>query len=116
MREIRLFLDQNHPEVYHYLPEPSLELPKVPKQWLANVCASVIGEEFSQWVKTRVNARHEKVADKKDIMIKMDPQMAEIFKASTAVSSKSNVLSSITNPSFFHSQQGSERKFTLAEF
>jgi len=32
--------------------------------------------------------RHEKVAVKKDLMIQMDSDMAEIFQASTAVSSK----------------------------
>ena len=51
VKEIRHFLDQYHPEVYHYLPEPSIELPKVPKQWLANVCATILEEKFSKWVK-----------------------------------------------------------------
>ena len=32
--------------------------------------------------------RHEKVAVKKDLMIQMDSDMAKIFQASTAVSSK----------------------------
>jgi hypothetical protein len=40
-------LDSNHPEVYEYLPEPSLELPKTPRQWIANVCATVLGDEFN---------------------------------------------------------------------
>ena len=31
VKEIRQYLDDNHPEVYAYLPEPSLELPKTPK-------------------------------------------------------------------------------------
>ena len=47
VKDIRQYLDENHPEVYHYLPEPSLELPKVPKQWLANVCTTILKEEFS---------------------------------------------------------------------
>ena len=51
MKEIRQFLDDNHPEVYLYLPEPSLELPKVPKQWLANICASLLEDKFNSWVK-----------------------------------------------------------------
>ena len=51
VKEIRQFLDESHPEVYHYLPEPSIELPKVPKQWLANVCATILQEKFSKWVK-----------------------------------------------------------------
>ena len=44
-------MDENHPEVYDYLPEPELELPKTPKQWIANVCSSVLEEKFSKWVK-----------------------------------------------------------------
>ena len=47
MKEIRQFLDKKHPEVYRYLPEPSLELPKVPKAWLANVCATLLNEKFT---------------------------------------------------------------------
>ena len=31
VKEIRQFLDDEHPEVYAYLPEPNLELPKTPK-------------------------------------------------------------------------------------
>ena len=88
VREIREYLDYFHPEVYEYLPEPALELPKTPKQWIANVCASVLKAEFANWVKNQVDIRHNKVADKKDIMIQMDPQMAQIFKSSIAVSSK----------------------------
>ena len=61
VKEIRQFLDEEHPEVYRYLPEPNLELPKVPKQWLANVCATILHEKFSKWVKERVAARHAKV-------------------------------------------------------
>ena len=80
IKEIQTFLDDNHPEVYEYLPEPSLELPKTPKQWLANVCATVLHEEFSKWVKQQVELRHDKVAVKKDMMIKMDPEMAQIFR------------------------------------
>ena len=65
--------------MYEYLPEPVLELPKVPKQWLANVCATILKEKFSDWVKKQVKARHQKVMVKKDLGIKMDPEMAAIF-------------------------------------
>lgn len=51
IKEIRQFLDENHPEVYAYLPEPSLELPKTPKQWIINVVATILQDEFSKWVK-----------------------------------------------------------------
>ena len=88
MKEILQFLDDDHPQVYDYLPEPNIELPKTPKQWIANVCATVLEEKFSKWVKVQVAARHEKVGVKKDLMIQMDPEIAKIFKLSTAVSSK----------------------------
>jgi hypothetical protein len=88
IKEIRQFLDEVHPEVYDYLPEPDIELPKTPKQYVVNVVATILKEEFSKWVKLQVWARHEKVAVKKDVMIQMDPEMLAIFQASTAVSSK----------------------------
>ena len=50
--------------------------------------ASVVKDDFLKWVETQVKARHEKVSVKKDIMIAMDQEMAAIFHASTAVSSK----------------------------
>ena len=88
MKEIREFLDDEHPWVYAYLPEPNLELPKVPKQWFANVCATLLKEKFSKWVKHRSDNRHEYVAEKGDLNIEMDPEIAEAYKKSNAVSSK----------------------------
>ena len=69
VKEIRQFLDEKHPEVYEYLPEPNLELPKTPKQWLCNVCSTVLKDSFTKWVKEQVKARHEKVMIKKDLGI-----------------------------------------------
>ena len=69
-------MDNHHPEVYEYLPEPKLELPKTPKQWVANVIATLLGDKFAEWVAHQVEERHRKVAVKKDIMIQMDPEMA----------------------------------------
>ena len=88
IKEIRQFLDDNYPEVYEYLPEPNIELPKTPKQWIVNTCATVLKEDFIDWVQLQVKARHEKVMQEKDLAIVMDPKMAAIFNASTAVSSK----------------------------
>ena len=73
LKEIKQFLMENHAHVYQYLPEPELELPKTPKQWIANVCATVLEDLFSKWVKKQVDARHEKVAIEKDLMIDIDP-------------------------------------------
>ena len=79
VKEIRQFLDENHPEVYDYLPHPDLELPKVPKQYLANVCATVLQEKFSNWVKYQQDRRHHYIGSKGDMFVAMDPEMAAIF-------------------------------------
>ena len=79
IKEIKQFLDEKHPEVYAYLPEPKLELPKTPKQWVVNVCATVLKEKFTDWVKFKIATRHEKVLVKKDMGIQMDSEMAAIF-------------------------------------
>ena len=36
-----------------YLPDEP-DLPKVPKQWIVNVCAAVLGEDFKDWVHEQV--------------------------------------------------------------
>ena len=81
-------MDDNHPDVFAYLPERELEIPKTPKAWIGNVITSVKGDEFNNWVKAQMNNRHQKVAVKKDIMIQMDPEIARVFQSSSAISSK----------------------------
>ena len=53
-----------------------------------NVCAAVLGEDFKAWVHEQVEDRYALMADKKEIMIAMDPAMAAKFAASSHVSSK----------------------------
>ena len=75
------------PQVANYLPDPE-DLPKVPKQWIVNVCAAVIGDDFRAWVAQQIEERNSLMAEKKEIMIQMDPVMAAKFSASTHVSCK----------------------------
>ena len=81
-------MDENYPYVYKYLPEPSLELPRVPKQYIADVCVTILEDKFANWVNNQINARHQNVVEKGDLMIQMDSQMAEVLRQSQAVSSK----------------------------
>ena len=55
-----------------YLPDEP-DLAHVPKQWIVNVCAAVIGEPFKQWVREQIEERNELMAEKKEVMIAMDP-------------------------------------------
>ena len=80
------------PDILDYLPDQP-DLKKVPKQWIVNVCAAVIGAPFRTWVAEQVNARNEHVKSKKNMMISIDPKMAEKFAQSTHVSCKSIIHS-----------------------
>ena len=57
-----------------------MELPKTPKQWIANMCATVLEDLFAKWVKAQVDKRHQKVAVQKDLMIDIDPEIARVFQ------------------------------------
>ena len=38
-----------HPVIHDYLPDAP-DLAKTPKQWVVNICATVIGQPFKDWV------------------------------------------------------------------
>ena len=56
--------------------------------------ATVMGTVFTDWVKERIDQRNEEVKDKGDMNIELDPDIAEAFKNSTAVSCKCHIRSS----------------------
>ena len=47
-----------------------------------------MGQPFRTWVGGRIEARNVKVAEEGDMMIEMDPEIARIYRESTAVSGK----------------------------
>lgn len=78
---------QDHLEVANWLPD-LIEIPRLPKEFLANVAFTVIGDPFGQWVKQQIEARNQKLTTEKQLNIDLDPELAAAFNASTAVSSK----------------------------
>lgn len=64
------------------------ETEKLPRQYLANVIYTVVGDPFHKWKEDIIEARNRKVAEKKDLFCDMDPEIAAVFKASTAIPSK----------------------------
>ena len=90
------------PECHPYFPVWK-EVRKLPKQWIVNVAASVLGEPFVAWVANAIRARNEKVAVERDVMINVDPEIARAFEQSTAVSSKSSffINSQLASPFLF---------------
>ena len=85
-KEILVFAAESG-QVEHYLPD-DCDIEKLPKQWLCNICAAVLGSAFRQWVSLRIEARNAEMAETRDMMIHMDPMMAAKFEASTHVSCK----------------------------
>ena len=60
----------------------------MPKEWICNVCATVLRGLFTGWVKNQIETRNEKVTKQQDLMIEMDSEVLEAFRASTSVSRK----------------------------
>ena len=78
----------NFDSVREALPEVEGEVLKLPRQYIANVINTRVGEGFSRWVERQVNTRHEKVADDRNMCIDMDPEVFRVYQASKAVSGK----------------------------
>ena len=91
IKDIMSFVEINHKEVLDYLPIPQ-ELHKVSKEWICNIVATILGGHFVNWVKTRIEERNERVAVKKDLMIHLDAEVAEAFRASTKTSLVSIII------------------------
>ena len=75
------------PAVMKFMPVEK-EFKKLPKQWIVNVCFSVICEEFSDWVTKTTDENHEKHRKEHNMDIALAPKVYEAFIASTQVSSK----------------------------
>ena len=58
------------------LPEPKKEVDKLPREYLANVVYTILGNPFQQWVYARINDRNSKVAKEQNLAIQMDPEIA----------------------------------------
>ena len=62
------------------------EIIKLPKQYLTNVIYTIVGQNFANWVRAKIEERNAKVQKDKDLMIAVDPAIAAAFQNSTAVS------------------------------
>ena len=74
--------------MHRYLPDPR-DQHRLPRQWLINVCNTIMGRPFAQWVEGVCRHRNEFLASKHDLLIEMDPDIARVYTQSTSISSKS---------------------------
>ena len=96
------------------LPSERKEILKLPRAYIANVIRTIIGQEFEDWVREKVNARNRRVQDEREVSIMMDPEIERIFRASTSTSGKWQYFSCITH--YWHSltyfsHQGQQQQF-----
>ena len=76
-----------------YYPQDNKEVMRLPKQWICNVAATVIGDPFRDWVSEQIKNRNHSMAVTKNLFVEMDPDIFQAFTNSNAVSSKYLLLS-----------------------
>ena len=54
------------------LPCIEREIEKLPRDYIGNVCQTIGKDDFSAWVKRKVEARNAKLAAEKEVAINMD--------------------------------------------
>ena len=78
-----------HPQVREALPLEQREIDKLPREYISNVCHTLIGDSFKNWVDAQIRARNQKIKDQQNVLVDLDPEIARLFQASTSVSGKS---------------------------
>ena len=91
IKDIQTFASA-YPQLARYFPVEK-EMEKLPRQYIANVIYTIVGNPFAKWVESQMRKRNDKIKAEQDMMIDMDPEIAEIFKASQSVSGKFHFLS-----------------------
>ena len=77
-------------------------------KWLLNVCFSVIGAEIAAFVRDRVDQRNEQLTERNDLNVAVDPEILDVIRASTAVSTQKGSAAHLL-------KIGSKRRRTRAE-
>ena len=87
LQKISEFLNSVQNDVHRYMPDKQ-EIHKVSREWICNICASVLKTTFTDWIRVQIEKRNEELTEKKDLNIELDADVAAAFRASTAVSRK----------------------------
>jgi hypothetical protein len=68
-----------------YLPDEK-DIAHLPKQWLVNIIYANLGAAFKDFIKAKVEARNQKIAEDRKMMIDVDPDIAQAFDNTNHVS------------------------------
>ena len=50
------------------------------RAYIAAVIHTIVGTPFREWVKARVDERHLKIAEERQLLIEMDPEVGAVYK------------------------------------
>ena len=70
------------------MPEKQSEIENLHRGYIANIIYTMVGENFKLWVEKKMKERTKRLAEDRDLNIKMDPEIYKIFKTSTSISGK----------------------------
>ena len=62
------------------LPDLERERLRLPREYIANVIYTLVGDKFKDWVTSRIQARNSYLAEKNAQLIPLDPDIGAIFK------------------------------------
>ena len=79
------------PAVFAYFPDRR-DFSRLPRQWIANVLFTVLGQPIADFVNKSIKERNDRVAENRNLIIELDSAIDEAFKQSLNVSSKSLLL------------------------
>jgi len=62
------------------LPDLERERLRLPREYIANVIYTLVGDKFKEWVASRIEARNSYLAEKNAQLIPLDPEIGAIFR------------------------------------
>lgn len=71
------------------LPKEEIDTMKLHRDYISTMIYTLVGSKFTDWVNSKINERNEKIEKDKDMIVHMDPEIAEILQKSNSVSGKS---------------------------
>ena len=74
-------------EVAHFLPEER-DIHRLPRAFVVNIINTVVKEPFRKWVSERIKERNDTIAENRNLVIDLDPEIAKAFHSSVNISSK----------------------------
>ena len=71
----------------NYLPDKR-DIKRLPRYFIVNIIFTVVGQPIKDFVSKGVVERNNQIAENRNLLIDLDPEIADAFKQSVNISSK----------------------------